>query len=369
MIRVLHIIGSLGLGGAQVVLQRIVKHSNPDQFEHFVYPLRSGNQTVSIATQVISNSYRNYDPRKFLDILRICREHKIDIIHTHLHKDAVAGLFSTFFLDIPVVVHEHGSILLPGFQYDLYRVLFRFLYRRAAAIIAVSNAAACRISNIVGRCPSMLSTIYNSIDLDEFKPNPEIRKQIRSDLHFTDEHIVIGFVGRMERIKGVDVLLDAMISLLQMNPRYRAVFVGDGSILASLQKRTQQAGLDDAIRFLGFRTNVAEILNAMDIGCMPSRFESFGLAAIEMMRMKIPLICSRVDGLGEIAGNGSNALILEQISPAEITSKIMTLTQNPSLRQQLIENAHAFTSQFSTDQFIEKMESVYVRVLNTTSTH
>jgi hypothetical protein len=104
MIRVLHIIGSLGLGGAQIVLQRIVKHSHSNQFEHFVYPLRSANQTVSIETKVICNPYRNYDPRKFFDILRICRENKIDVIHTHLHKDAVAGLFSTFFLDIPVVV-------------------------------------------------------------------------------------------------------------------------------------------------------------------------------------------------------------------------------------------------------------------------
>ncbi len=369
MIRVLHIIGSLGLGGAQVVLQRIVKHSHSNQFEHFVYPLRSANQTVSIETKVICNPYRNYDPRKFFDILRICRENKIDVIHTHLHKDAVAGLFSTFFLDIPVVVHEHGSILIPGFQYDLFRFLFRFLYRRAAAIIAVSNTASCRISDILGQSPSMLSTIYNSINLDEFKPDPESRKQIRSNLHFSDEHIVIGFVGRMELIKGVDVLLDALIPLMQINPRYRAVFVGDGSILASLQKRTQEAGVKDAVRFLGFRMDVAEVLNAIDIGCMPSRFESFGLAAIEMMSMKIPLICSRVDGLGEIAGNGVNALILEHISPAEITSKILALTQDLSLRQQLIENAYAFTRQFATDRFIEKIESVYVRVLNRTSKH
>jgi glycosyltransferase involved in cell wall biosynthesis len=127
----------------------------------------------------------------------------------------------------------------------------------------------------------MLSKIYNSIDLEEFNPDPEIRKHIRSDLHFTDEHIVIGFVGRMELIKGVDVLLDALIPLMQINPRYRAIFVGDGSILASLQKRTQEAGVNDAVRFLGFRMDVAEVLNAIDIGCMPSRFESFGLAAIE----------------------------------------------------------------------------------------
>lgn len=367
MIRVLHIIGSLGLGGAQVVVQQIVKHSDPNQFEHFVYPLRARNQAVPIDKNVICNSYRNFDPRKFWDILRTCREKKIDVIHTHLHKDAVAGLFSTFFLDIPVVVHEHGPILVPGFQYALFRLVFRLLHRRAAAIIAVSNAVSSRISDILGYTPSSLATIYNSIDLDRFKPNPESRKRIRDELHFNDEHVVIGFAGRIEPLKGVDVLLDALIPLIQDNPRYRAVFLGDGSMLAMLRKRANQAGIADAVRFLGFRPDVAEVLNAIDIGCMPSRLEPFGLVALEMMSMKIPLICSRVDGLGEITEDDVNALILEQISPGEITSKILALTHDIQLRQRLVENAYVFTRQFAADSFIKKIESVYVRVLNSTS--
>lgn len=362
-IRILHLIGSLRLGGAQVVVKHIVENASED-VEHFVYPLRPKKIDIPIKGNILSNPYPNYDPRKFFDILKVCKKHNIDIIHAHLHKPILGALLATYFQKTPVIVHEHGPIFRLGIQYAIYRLGLRLLRKRSYAIIANSQATAHELMQRSGVPKSNIHVIYNAVDLDRFQPDPAARKDVRKQFAFSDNDIVIGFVGRLHPVKGVDLLVQAMPSLVQENPHFKLILVGTGHLCSSLKKYVHDNGLDSHVYFAGFQKDTAEIMNAFDLGCMPSRQEPFGIVALEMMSMNIPLVCSTADGLAELAKDHQTALVLRDNTPDEIVSCILELNRSSNLKKQLKVSATSFCQQFSVSDIVRNIETVYKKIIS-----
>ncbi len=357
-IRVLHVIGSLRLGGAQVVLKQIVENAS-DDVEHFVYPLRSKQIDIPIDGNVLLNGYPNYDVRKFFDILKLCKRHRIDIIHAHLHKPILGALLATYLTKIPVIVHEHGSIARPGLQYTGYRVLLRLLKKRARLFIAVSEAAAGQLNAYAGVNPACIEVIHNAVDRTRFSPDASVRLTIREELGMPPEETVIGFAGRLSAVKGPDLLLEAFDLLLKKISGCTLVYAGDGEMRDDLEAKAKALGIEKSVRFLGFREDVAAVMSAFDIGCVPSRQESFGISALEMMSMKIPLVSNNIYGLAEIASDEENALIPAQNTPTEICSCLERLIEDETLRQSLAEHAAVTAQQFDVSQLVLKVNGIY----------
>lgn len=357
--RVLHIIGSLRLGGAQVCLKQLVEHNRDPEIEHFVYPLRSRQVDIPIRGQVITRPLANYDPRKLLTIVSLCRRHKIDVIHAHLHKAIIAALLLRFFLNIPVVVHEHGAIARRGFQFSLYRLMLRLLKRKASRFIAVSKAVAGQLTQFAGVDPQHIEVVYNAVDATAFAPDAAQRARWREHLKAGSTTTVIGCAGRLAWEKGPDILLEAFARLLERSSDALLVFVGDGGMKDTLRQRAGELEIEGKVRFLGFRSNVGEIMNAFDIGCVPSRQEGFGIAAIELMSMRVPLVSSSVYGLAEIVSNGRNALVPAENTPAKVCGCLLRLMEEPKLRDELTHNAALDVQKFCVTGLTEKIGSIY----------
>lgn len=358
-IRVLHIIGHLRLGGAQVVVKQLVEHNNDPTIQHFVYPLRCRPVEMPIEGSIIQLPYPNYDPRKFFAIFSLCKQYKIDIIHAHLHKPVIGALLTRYFIPVPVIVHEHGSIAIEGFQYFLYCLALRLLKNKAQRYVAVSNSIAKDLA-LYSKIPSSsIKVVYNAVDLKKFSPNSECRRASRNELHIMANDIAIGYVGRLSCEKGPDILLDAFENLTKINSRFLLIFVGDGTMKQSLMEKAQLYGLSERVRFLGFRGNVAEIMNVFDIGCLPSRRDAFGLTAIEFMSMKIPLIASSAGGLGEILTDGQNALIPQKNTPADICRSVLRMIGEPGLKERLIDNAYRYVQTFDIPSFVRQVNDIY----------
>ncbi len=362
-IRVLHIIGSLRLGGAQTCLKYLMERNRNPDIEQFVYPLRPRPVEIEIDAPIIEFDYPNYDPRKFRAILQICRNHHIDIIHAHLHKPILGALLATYFRNVRVVVHEHGPIFRPGIQYNAYRRLLRRLKHRASWFIATSHATARQLEKVANVDPQQIEVIYNAVDLETFKPNAAARNRFRREYHFTDDDMVLGYAGRLHEVKGVDLLIEAMAILLKQSPRYRLLLLGHGPDQPTLEKRVQQLGIQQHVQFLGFRRDVAEFMNAFDIGVVPSRQEPFGIVALEFMRAKVPLVCSDADGLAEFVRHEENALVPSPNTPENIAACIERLALDPDLAGKISEAAYRGTETFGVENQIQALERVYRQVL------
>jgi len=363
-IRVLHIIGSLKLGGAQVSVKYLTENADCGKIESFVYPLRSRDIDIPIRGNVIKLPYRNYDPRKFLTILRLCKKYHIDIIHAHLEKPILGSLLAGYFRKVRVIVHEHGPVFRKGIKASIYRFLLRLLHHRASLIVANSHATADCLIDKIKVNPSRIRVIYNAVDLEVFTPGQQARQRIRNQLAIEPRDIVIGFVGRLHPVKGPDLLIEAMSLLLKKSPRYLLIMLGEGPQRCFLEALAERLGITDRVRFLGFHENVSEVMNVFDIGVIPSRQESFGIVALEYMSMKIPLVCSAVDGLAELVSDEETALVPADNTPKEIARSIERLADNRELCDQLAEAASHYCENFSVPKHIEAIENIYVELLN-----
>lgn len=363
-IRVLHIIGNLRLGGAQVSAKYLVENADREKIESFVYPLRPKNIMIPIKGNVIEIPYLNYDPRKFLAILRICKEHNIDIIHAHLNKSIMGALLATFFCSVKVIVHERGPVFRKGIQYSFYRFMLRLLHHRATVIIANSQTTANRLTQKVKIDPKRITVIPNAVDFEKFNPQKTERLRMRKMLKADSDDIVLGFIGRLNHVKGVDILIKAMSLLLKKSPRYILVVIGQGPQEKYLYKLVNKLGIGERVRFLGFCSNVPEIMDAFDIAVVPSRQEPFGIVAVEIMRKKIPMVCSGADGLAELVENNVNAIVPKKNTPENIYEKIKMLANDKKLQQKLADNAYSFSEKFSIKNCVDAIQKIYFDMTN-----
>lgn len=363
-IRVLHVIGSLRLGGAQVCLKQLVEHNTDPDIRQTVYPLRPGKIDIPIEGNVLILPYFDYDPRKFFAILKICRRQRINIIHAHLHKPIMGALLATFFCKVKVIVHEHGAIARPGIQYSFYRLMLRLLQRRAALFIAVSQAAKRQLTQYAGIAADRIEVVYNAVDLQTFTPKPQLRQTMREELGIGPDEIVIGFAGRLSPVKGPDILLEAFGLLQQTIQNTTLVFLGDGEMKTALLSRAAELGLGSRVKFLGFRNDVASVMNAFDLAAITSRQDAFPLTPLELMSMKIPLVSCTVYGLAEIVTHKYNALVPEKNEPEQICRCLEELIRDEKLRQSLIENGIKSVQSFDVSKFVLTMNQIYRRLLN-----
>ena len=362
-IRVLHIISSLELGGAQVCVKYLVENAGSG-VEPFVYPLRYGRIDISVNGEVAKLAYPNYDVRKFFSILRLCRKHHIDIIHAHLEKPILGGLLASYFCKSRIVIHEHGPIFRSGWRQNIYRLGLRLLAGRAAVVLAVSEAAAKELAAKAKVSPDRIRVVYNAVNLDRFKPDEQSRKQFKEQLGAGKDDIVIGYAGRLAHVKGVDLLVEAMGLLVERSRRYLLVIVGEGEQRKSLEKLTKRLGITRRVKFLGFCDNVAEIMTSFDIGVVPSRQESLGIVALELMSMKVPIVCSGVEGLAEIVTDGRTALVPSQNIAEEIAGCIERLAGDVALRQRLAAAGRQKSEEFSVGEYVRKIEQIYAELVS-----
>lgn len=357
-IKVLHVIGSLGCGGAQVVLKHLVENTDSKQVEVFVYPLRSRDVRIPIQGQIITRPYPNYDPRKFFTILRLCKQHDIDILVAHLEKPIMACLLASFFCKPELIVYEHGPVIIKGVRYSLYRLVLQLLWRRADLFIAVSQSIADYLVHKIGISPDRVRVIYNPVQTDVFDYRRISSKTARERLGISDSDTVVGFVGRLDPMKGVDLLIKATALLLQRSERYLLLVAGEGPDRKSLGKLAQRLGIDDRVRFLGFCRNVPDVMAAFDIGVVPSRFEPFGIVCLELMRMKIPVISSGVGGMAEYITDEQTGLLLKQNTPEEICRCVERLVNDKQLCQNLMEVGYRVAEQFGVDQYVKEFQRI-----------
>jgi glycosyltransferase involved in cell wall biosynthesis len=361
-IRVLHVIDHLGYGGAPFVVKGIVERMPADRIESFVCALRPNAKSLPIQAQITTLQGHKYSPAAIWSIANLCKSHQIDIIHAHLQKAFLVGLLATYLCPSRLILHEHGPIFRRGAG-CLYRGFLRLLGARADGIIANSEAAKAALQQTIRSPEIPIAVVPNFIDVEQFNPDRYDRGQARASLGLDGDKFVIGFVGRLDRAKGADLLVEAAALLQKDGNSLRLLLVGDGPEREHLAHQIHSLGLDQVVVLTGLRENTAEIMRAFDIGVVPSRREAFGIAALEMMRMKVPVIAAPVGGLPELVRDGVTGVVLSQLAPDAIAQAVRRLRENADLREQCRRNAFTHASSFDGGRAVEQIVEIYERLM------
>lgn len=255
---------------------------------------------------------------------RVLRGRSPDIVHVHSRSgaDFYAGVAASR-AHIPAVLTRRVDNPEP-------RLWARSKYGRYAALVGISRAIRGQLEGAAGSSLGRVHHISSAIDPLRFRPDPKARLRLRGELGIAANEYAIGAVGQLIPRKGHDILIDAFSTVLAREPRSRLLLVGEGPMRARLERQIAGERIADRVHMLGHRNDVDALLNAFDLFVHPARSEGLGLAVLEAMACKLPVIATRTGGLPDSIENGRNGLLVLPAHSVELARAILRVKASPA---------------------------------------
>ncbi len=357
---ILHVIDALNIGGAQALIELLAAKTPRNRYRTLVCVLQPDTTVLpriesAGVTVFCFNRHRpgiarpadfiSYFYSNIRDMVRICREYHVDVIHCHLSDAEFAGIIAGWCCNMErIVTTVHYPALLPDrksgdIRNHLRIWMTRLLYRRAHTVIAVSDDVAEKLHTVFGLSLSRIRVIINGMDVDTFHqtlPKPDLLKS----LSVMRGQRLITSVGRLMPPKGHRYLIDAMPAIRRGCPDARLILAGDGDLRKPLENRVQELGLQDAVSFMGSRHDIADILAITDIFVLPSVSEGTSLALLEAMSAAKPIVATDIPGNSAILRHHVNCLLAPPADPERLADAILQLLQDMPAAARYGENAY-----------------------------
>ena len=296
------------------------------------------------------------------NLREIIRENKIDIVHAHQAVEGIHAYFACRGTKAKLVLSFHGYI--PDRK---NRLALKFLIPRTDANITVSNQFLKWLSEKDKLDTSKnFQVIHNGIDEKRLTGSG---KNLKTELDLSSETLLFGMIGNFYAAPRKDQLTvcRALPEFFRRIPNAHFVFVGRAEENSDYEKCVrfcEENKIADKISFLGRREDVADILKSLDVFVLSSQHESFGIAAVEAMLVKVPAILSDIEPLLEVSGDGEFAGIFQTKNPSELSEKMIRLAENKNERENLAEKAFAFAKDnFSIEAHLRELKKLYAQVL------
>ena len=326
-----------------------------------------GHEVISLDTS--KKKLRGFQPAVVFQLARIIKEKGIDIIHCQRHKPTVYGTLAAHMtgMNLKVISHVHGLGRTRSFRRKL---LNRVLFRRISHIIAVSNAVREDIIRTNWMSPlDKVVTVYNGIDVKQYSDSSLTRKEARIRLGLPDKEVfVYGTVGRLVETKGQEVLLKAFARVYEKYSESWLILVGDGRLESELRSLAAELNIDERVVFMGYRTDIPEVLKAYDVFVFPSIAEGMPLALLEAMAAELPVIASRVGGVLEILNTPELGTMVSAHSVDDLASAMEGLCRTSEEKRYEIGKAlrERVLEEFSEEKMISAITAEYLVVMNMT---
>lgn len=354
--RVLQIIHTLELAGAEVLVHDLVVGLNRRGVECSVYLLQStGSQMQrSLLGQGVAihgeAGIPLYSPRHVWRLAAHLRAYKYDVLNVHLFP---AQLWAAIAVNVaknaaPLVITEHSA-----YNYRrkrIYRPLDHWIYTQSQAIACVSDATRDALVNWIPAVAPKAVTCPNGIHLEAFANVPAQSPEQWPDV---DNCPMVLSVGRLMPQKDHATTIRA----IARHPNAHLCVVGVGPDLAGHQALARDLGIAERIHFLRHRADIPQLMKASDIFVQSSRFEGFGIAALEAMASGLPVVASRVPGLAELVAPAG--ILFEPGNDHELASHIHELLINADLRARLGDAGRRRACEFSIEKTVDSYENLY----------
>ncbi|QDU42811.1 Putative glycosyltransferase EpsD [Symmachiella dynata] len=382
--KTVHIITRLILGGAQENTLLTVEgqhHDWGDDVTLLTGPALGPEGSLleraaqrELDVRIVPELRREIHPRRdwqsYRSLIRMLAEIEPDIVHTHSSKAGVIGRAAATKLKIPVVHTIHGSPF-HEFQsaaaYQVYRSCEKWAARRCARLISVCDSMTDQYV-AAGIAPrSMFQTVYSGMEVEPFLNPPVPRADVRQELGFTEEHIVVGKIARLFHLKGHEYVIEAAGEVVRNNPHVRFLFVGDGILQQQLQQQIAAAGLSEHFVFTGLvpPTRIPELIGAMDIVVHTSLREGLARVLPQGLISGKPVISYDVDGAREVCIEGETGFLLPPKSVPQLAEAIGKLADSPELREQYGRTGRErFTDQFRQQTMVRELREIYQAVID-----
>jgi sugar transferase (PEP-CTERM/EpsH1 system associated) len=332
-VTVCQVLHTLRVGGAEVLAARLARRLRDRYRFLFVCLEELGSLGEELSAEGfpvhVLGRRPGLDWRLALRLAGLLRRERVDVIHAHQYTPFFyAAVARPLGRRVPVVFTEHGRHF-PDFPRRKRMIANRLLLGRRDRVVAVGQTVRNALVRNEGIPAERVGLVYNGIDLGRFATGSYDRATVRRELGLGAEDLVILQVARLDYLKDHATAVRTVRRVVRQRPDTRLVLVGEGPEGPKIRELVGQAGLTDCVRFLGLRNDVPRLLAAADLFLLTSISEGIPLTLIEAMAAGLPIVSTRVGGVGEVVEDGTTGLLAAAGDEDVLAQHVLALAADP----------------------------------------
>lgn len=360
-------------GGAEISLLSLMRHLDPERYVPLLVTSGEGElanaargHEIRVLVQEFPWFRRRYPWRYAASIarlIRIIRTRSIALVHTNCDHSLRYVMWACQVCRVPYVSHVRDFVR-SWFQPSNLSAL-----NKAAAVIANSQAVAAACTK-AGTDPRLVRVIYNPIELSPYRLVANIdRQRMRFELALPSDAFLVGLVGQFHPVKGHVELVNAARLVRDTVPDALFLVAGEAfdtetnAFKDRLMQEVFESGLSERFRFLGFRSDIPQLMRAMDVLAVPSWTESFGRVVVEGLAAGCAVIATSVGGIPEIITDESSGLLIKPRDAKELAAAIIRLAEDHTLRCQLQSAGPLAAERFDAHLRSDEIQALYDEII------
>lgn len=367
----LYVITKLELGGAQKQLLSLISHLDKEKFQPFLFTAAEGllmQDAESLKGLTITKSRyleRAINPFKdFFTLIELCRfikNNKIEIVHTHSAKAGILGRIAARLARAKIIFHTVHGWPFHDFQPVFLRRIFIWLEKVCAKftdkIIVVCNADKEKgLRNRIGDTEKYCLIRYG-IDYEQFNVKEELKAK---GLNVAENELVIGTLSCLKPQKSPQDFIKLAYLVNKALSNVKFVLVGDGELRKELERLIQRYDLQKKVILAGWRRDIPQILQAIDVFVLTSLWEGLPIAMLEAMSVSKPVVITRTGGTEELIQDGKNGFLVQPKDMNSMSEKLLLLLKDKKIRDEMGSNARqSLNFDFTTENMVENTQRLY----------
>jgi len=370
---IMHLISTNFYGGPEKQIIEHLKRLNHVHYQGILASFIEKDNPNKTLEQANAIGLRNHgipmsgpiDITALFNLIGLLDQEKADLLCTHGYKATIMGWWAGKRIGVPVVAFSRGYTA-ENLKVAFYEWFERRVLGRVNGIIFVSEGQRKRLEHL-GISGQRSWVVHNAISVDWFRisENETVRKEIFRRLHIPEGTAMIVSAGRLSPEKGHRFLVEAVGMLWGIINNTHFVFCGDGPCQKELERQSKELGISKICHFVGFRHDLKEIFQAMDLFVLPSLTEGLPNVVLEAFACAKPVVATNVGGVPEIVEDGINGILVQKESPDLLAEAIKQCLIDPGKRRSMGEAGYQkVRKEFTFESQTQKLEAIYNEVLN-----
>lgn len=350
--RIMFAMLQLDAGGSERVVLDLARNLNSEQYEIYVTAFKGG--ALEISLREVCKAVFFIRKRKGFDFLAMCqlakliRENDIDVVNAHHYMPCFYSFLGAKILSKKRLIYtEHSVPEVEQIASSIHGKVFFWMLFRINGVIGVSGQITEKFRQFYPIHADKFLPILNGVDVEKFRTDNK-RDHIRKEFGILKSHFIIGSVANFRKVKNHTCLIRAAARLQDSHPQIRLFFVGTGfpddseNSEDEIRESIRVFGMQNKVIMAGYKRNIAEILSAFDLFCLPSFSEGLPVSILEAMAVGIPVIGSDVKGTAELIKHRENGFLFNSNDDKDLSDKIETIMKNPSFVKLISANAYNY---------------------------
>lgn len=309
---------------------------------------------AGIETHFLNAASTAGGPKTLLKLRRLLRDHPTDVLQTFLFHSNVLGPLAAKLAGVPHVV---TGLRVAEWERRLRLKIEAAAAKLAEAHVCVSQTVADFAWHKMGLSPDRLIVIPNGVDPNRFEA---VVPADLGHLGIASPRRLLVCVGRLDRQKGIDRLIDVGPQLFEQLPEHDLLLVGDGPERGSIEAQARKNGISHRVHTVGWQEYVPGILTASDMLLLPSRWEGMPNVVLEAMASGLPVVAMEVEGVSEILGEGGRTQIVPREDTQSMLERVVSLVSDPKEMKRLgSHNQSRAVEKFGWQVVVDKYAKLY----------